>query len=310
MTRPRIDRVEVAVPSLGRRPLASMLAELNAQARTVAQEVTVVVLDNTPTGSPRIATDARTAGAVVVHVASPGVASVRNAALDHALVSGADAIVMIDDDELPEPGWLATHLDAAQRYDVDLVLGPVPVHVPAGAPRWFGDGSVLRDVQGEQSYAAGPFDGPLGAGNTLVRTSIVRSTGVRFDPAFDTTGGEDTVFFARLREHGAVAAWCPDAVAVEHQDLERLTLRGFVARRYAQGQRAVLVERALYAPSPARTTARRGYRILRGIATMVVGALTLRAPEAAKGLGQVSYGLGSLTALLGARPSTYGAGSQ
>jgi len=302
-----IQRVVVAVPTAGVRPLGELLDLLVAQARDQAVIVDIALLDNGSVPSEQVRDAARSPEVLVRHVASRGVASVRNAALDLAGELGADTLVFIDDDERPVEGWLRAHLDACARYDADVVLGPVPVRLPPDAPRWLDGGLVLRDVLANQTDVDGPYAGPVSAGNTLVRVDVVRRSGVRFDPAFDVSGGEDVVFFSRLRSHGANVVWASAAVAHEYQDADRLTFSGFLGLRYAQGQRVVLVERVLDgAVSPLRVAPRRLYRIGRGVVRALAGLLTGRRDDAARGLGDAAFGCGSLSALAGKRPSTYG----
>ena len=298
----RIARLIVVVPTVGMRDLRPLLAAISMQAAEVTPDTDVLVLDNGRTASASVRAATESAGAAYAHVATPGVASVRNAALDRA--TDADALVFIDDDERPADGWLAAHLEAADRYDADVVLGPVPVLLPPGSPRWLGDGSLLRDVEAG-SFPDGPYAGPVNAGNTLLRIEVISRTGTRFETAYDTTGGEDTVFFDALRRQGAVVAWASGAVAHEIQDPDRLTVRGYSRRLFEAGQRAVLVERRLHQTGTGRIALRRSYRIARGIATTAGGAVTLRSDRAARGLGDIAFGAGSLTALAGREPHTY-----
>jgi len=292
----------VVVPTAGRRDIAPLVCELVEQASASDPAATVLVLDNSASGLPSTRAAADVGSAEYLHVGTRGLASVRNAALDAAVERSADAVVFIDDDERPVSGWLAAHLDAAARFDADVVLGPVPVEVPPGAPRWVADGRVLRDVP---DRATGLFDGPVNAGNTLVRLDIVQRTGVRFDTAFDATGGEDTMFFGQLRAAGAVVAWARDAVAPEIQDADRLTFGGFTRRLYEAGQRGVLVERGLHETPSGTIALRRTGRMVRGAGTAIVGSVTLHPDVAARGVGDMAFGWGSLTALAGRRPNTY-----
>ena len=105
-------------------------------------DVEVLVIDNDAQGSGREAAlaAAAEAGAAVRSSAEtpegpgvvglryvveerPGVAAVRNRALDET--GGRDLLVFIDDDEEPEPGWLAALVELWASTGCQAVAGPV-----------------------------------------------------------------------------------------------------------------------------------------------------------------------------------------
>jgi hypothetical protein len=69
-----------------------------------------------------------------------------------------------------------------------------------------------------------------GAGNLLLDLQTVRRLGLRFDPRFGLTGGEDTLFTRQLTAAGGVIRWCERAVATEPVPPERAT-RAWVLQR-------------------------------------------------------------------------------
>lgn len=66
------------------------------------------------------------------NVVEPGISAVRNAALRFA--STFDLLVMIDDDEVPKPEWLAELLRVQQVMRADAVTGPVISALPPNLP--------------------------------------------------------------------------------------------------------------------------------------------------------------------------------
>ena len=112
----------------------------------VVCDVEVLVIDNDAEGTARQAALAAAADAGVVVRSSakaseesgsvglryvveerPGVAAVRNRALDET--GGRDLLVFIDDDEEPEPGWLAALVGLWASTGCQAVAGPViPVY--------------------------------------------------------------------------------------------------------------------------------------------------------------------------------------
>jgi hypothetical protein len=288
--------VLIAVPTTGTRPLAALLEELLEQARAAQHKgraVSVLLLDNAQDTSGRVRAVAAASAVRYQRVGRQGFAQVRNAALDAA--EQHDAVVFIDDDEYPSPGWLEALLQSADEHRADVVVGPVPVRLPPGAPGWADGGATLRPPRTQPD---GPLRGPANSGNTLVRMSAVERLQVRFDSAFDHTGGEDTVFFGHLTRHGARLVWASAAVAVESPDRDRLTLSCVLRRSYRSGRATALVERRLGAGSPAVLGLRRAGRAARGLVRLLRAALRRCAPEGARALMDLAFCGGWLLATL------------
>jgi succinoglycan biosynthesis protein ExoM len=289
--------VLIAVPTLGVRPLASLLAELARQAEEVRgtrRAVSLVVIDNSGRhGSSAVRSAAAAFSADYLLVPARGFAQVRNAALEAG--RRYDAIVFIDDDEMPAAGWLGALLRGAEHYAADVVTGPVHVRLPAGAPRWLSGGELLRSPPQQPD---GPLRGTAASGNTLVRMSVVNRLDLRFDPSFDRSGGEDTAFFTQLARRGATSAWSGAATAYETPDAERLTLSYVMRRAYRSGAIGVLVERAADQPEGGRRAIRLAGRFGRGLFRVARGALGGSLVACAWGLVDLAFVCGWATALL------------
>lgn len=283
--------VLIAVPTTGRRPLTELLGALAGQARAVRSgvpSVSILLIDNSGGGgSEQLRSQAAASGVEYMEVRTRGFAQVRNAALEAA--RPYDAVVFIDDDEMPVRGWLEALTKGAQTYGADVVTGPVPIRMPRTAPQWLGDGAILRP---QASHPDGPLRGTAASGNTLVRMSTVEALGLRFNPAFDRTGGEDTAFFTELALSGAGVVWVGAAVAFETPDLERLTLTYVMRRWYRSGVATALVERAVGPPPSARGVVRRAGRLARGMFWIGRGALRRNQGECAEGLTDLAFACG------------------
>jgi hypothetical protein len=278
----------IAVPTTGTRPLLPLLEEVTAQAHAAGRNgrrVRVVLFDNSHNGSEPARAAARTVGAGCVRVQRRGFAQVRNAALDAA--DEQDALVFLDDDEWPCPQWLDALVSGAEQLCADVVVGPVAVRLSHDAPRWLAGGALLRPPHEQPD---GPLRVPAYSGNTTLRR-----TGVRFKPAFDHSGGEDTEFFSRLSQHRAVFGWVQQASAVELPDPDRLTLRGATRRAYRSGRALGLVEHAVGAWRPLQGGFRRTGRIVRGLLRIVKGAATGHSPDCARGVLDVAFACGWFT---------------
>lgn len=282
--------VLIALPTVGRRPVGALLEELvrqAAQVRASGYATEVLLLDNSADGHPVAQGCAERHDVRYRHVVRRGFAQVRNAALDEAV--NRDALVFIDDDEMPAAGWLRALLEGAEVHRADVVWGPVRAAVPADAPRWLDEGRTLRP---EWDQPDGPLIGVAASGNTLLRMKTVRRTGLRFEEAFDSTGGEDTVFFSRLAERGARMVWIGSALVVERQDPDRLTLRGLAGRGRRHGAASAAAERTLRGRWGARLTARRMARVPRGLARILASGVVRDPARAARGLEDLAFACG------------------
>jgi GT2 family glycosyltransferase len=227
-----------------RRPqgLARLLASLDALTFARASpRLTLIVVDNDTNGGGHAIASAWRGPHAIHAVTEParGLANVRNRAL--AEVPGdVTSIAFIDDDEWAEPQWLDALLAVRNETGAGIVQGPVIPSFPVDAPAWLAPSGYLE---------VGPFRAgeelDFGAsGNCLLSPAMLVRTGIRFDPAFNLSGGEDADFFDRLLRAGERIVAAPDARVWEHVPPERMTpaaigrlffrkgnTHGFLARR-------------------------------------------------------------------------------
>jgi glycosyltransferase involved in cell wall biosynthesis len=278
-----------------RRPgdLAALLPLLVEQAgeQTAAGSPTgVLVVDNDPGGSARaVAADAGPSVRYVVEP-SPGIAAARNRALDES--ADADLLVFIDDDERPHPGWLAALLATGAA----LVAGTVVSSFPAELDAFVAAGDFFR----RRRLPTGTPISLAATNNLLLDLGEVRRLGLRFDPEFGLSGGEDTLFTRRLAVAGVRMVWCAEAVVTDVVPAARLTREWVLSRAYSSGNSVARVELALAATSGGRLRARalvgaRGAaRLLGGGARWCLGAATGSLRHRAKGLRSAARGAGML----------------
>jgi hypothetical protein len=131
--------------------------------------------------------------------------------------------------------------------------------------------------------------------------STVSRLGMRFDPAFDRTGGEDTVFFVQLAQRGATLVWVGAAVVHETPDPERLSLSYVLRRAYRTGAVTVVVERTVGTAPPVRRALRRTGRVGRGLLRVVRGAVAGDQAACALGLADIVFACGWWAAVLRGR---------
>ena len=239
-------RVLVAVPTYRRptdlaRALRGVLGQI-PDLRGVA-DVEVLVVDNDPAASAR----AQATGGPVRYVVEqvPGVAAVRNRALDEARAH--DLLVFIDDDEEPEPGWLEALVGLRARTGCQAVAGLVVPDYEVEPDEWVRQGGFFV----RRTWPTGTRR-PVAASNCLLLDlGFVREHGLRFDADFGATGGEDTLFTRQLTAAGGTILWCDEARVRDHVPASRLDHAWILRRQRSHAATAVRVELAL-GGSPAR----------------------------------------------------------
>lgn len=260
-----------------RRPdcLARIVPLLAAQAARQVPSALVVVIDNDPDGGAAEIVGHWNPNTVrYVHEPRPGIAAARNRALDEA--GDSEALVFIDDDELPGDGWLTTIVAAWRTWGCAAVAGPVVAQFDQPVDPWIAaSGAFDRRVHRTGDEVPG-----AATHNLLLDLGAVREYGLRFDERLGLTGGEDTMFSHQLVHRGGVIRWCDEAEVVEPIAPERLNRRWVLRRAYRAGSSWSLMELALADSSAARIRRRlhlasRGIlKLAWGVAMMVVGVLT------------------------------------
>lgn len=222
-----------------RRPalLAETLQSL-AQLNLAGLMLRVVIVDNdlNETGRTTVETFRKSVSFAVIYDVEPdqNIALARNRALSH---TQADYFAFVDDDEAVPPDWLSTLLSTIQRYNADVVFGPVQSILPSDAPKWARvQPSFLRTQR-----ATGTQLEHGGSGNVLIRRVALGQPPQLFDPSYGLSGGEDADFFYRLHLAGRRLIWCDEAIVTEHVPASRLTLKWLRQRGFRSGQSFVRV---------------------------------------------------------------------
>ncbi len=230
--------VLIAVPTFRRAELLPPLIEtIRADARDVDAGSRILVVDNDPERSAAEA--AASLGVQYLAEPTPGIAATRQAALDAA--EPGELVVMIDDDLVPEPGWLAGLVDVWLEHRPAAVMGFVRYVWPEGTDPWVAAGGFMR----RSRIPNGERLSGLKTGNVLIDADQTRALGVRFDVSLGLSGGSDVQFGRDLIAAGGTIVASADSVARDDIATARTTI-AFVRRRaICQGQvRARLYTRA------------------------------------------------------------------
>ena len=317
---PRHAHAEAAFPVLvcigvctaGRpRLLAKCLASLVRQPAPPGHRYCFIIVDNESKPAVRQIVEAASVHSRHAmryeHEPRRGISFARNRALQKALALGAQWVGFIDDDETAAPEWLARLLEAARRYDAEVIHGPVMPRYPDPRPFWaLLPPSELADGD-ETKFAA--------TGNVLFAASLIRSDGLglRFDEAMALTGGEDTDFFLRAKMRGVRIVYSADAVAYEEIAPERLTFARQMKLAFRNGANDVYIKRKHYGTGRIllRRLPQSPLRLARGILLIAVSpALAAFGAErfktAALAGGRLLFKtLGVLAGLVWLRPKPY-----
>lgn len=296
-------RVTVAVPTF-RRPaeladllprLLEQVAEVSAAGRYSAE---VLVIDNDPSGSAAAVAAGRP-GVRYVCEARPGIAAVRDRALDEA--AGSRLLAFIDDDERPCEGWLAALLGTWAASGAAAVSGRVLAEYSGPVDPWILAGRFFV----RRRLPTGTGIDVAATGNLLLDVAQVRAAGTRFQSSLGLAGGEDTLFSRSLVAAGRRMVWCDESAVVDRVPAERMTRRWVLTRAWSHGNATVLTELRLTAGHAARLRVRarglgRGVLRLGGGAVRWASGIVLRSPRhQARGARALFRGAGMVGGALG-----------
>jgi glycosyltransferase involved in cell wall biosynthesis len=138
-------------------------------------------------------------------------------------------VVFIDDDEAPEPAWLAELYACLERTGADAAFGPKrPLFEAGQAPDWDPRGWLYTldfrmpaDAEIRMFGRLRRKGKGLGSGNAAFRVATCFDRPEPFSVAFGDANGEDTHLLFRLALAGRRFVWCPTAVVREFIETER-----------------------------------------------------------------------------------------
>ncbi len=272
-------------------------------------DVRVVVVDNNPDGDAQtIVEEFRKSWADAGHswpvdyVPEPqrGIARARNRAV--AACRETDFVAFVDDDEVPEPDWLVSLFDVQASTNADVVVGRVLSRFDTPPPNWVLAGGFLELPR----RATGTRVNWALTGNVLIARHLLDRYSPPFDERFNLSGGEDTHFFMRANDDGAVMVSDDDAIVFEDTPADRTTWRSIMRREYRRGNTLSLCMLDLH-PSLIRRVRRvgqGGYRLLQGLGLLFLVPVVGRG-NYYRGVHRLCLGAGLLTGLLGLRYESY-----
>ncbi len=204
----------------------------------------LLVIDNGCTDhSPQLLADSawhpRDVTVRVIRENKLGLSNARNRAVDEAR---GEYILFFDDDETPNPTWLAAHEAALLAFSPDASGGRIEVLFEGKRPAWLADellGFLGKLDHGPDEWLTEPSK-PFYGGNFAIRRELTASVG-GFDTALGrkgktNNGGEDTEFYRRLLDARCKIRWVRDAVIHHRIEVKKLRRSYFLDLHFRQGR--------------------------------------------------------------------------
>lgn len=283
-----------------RRPhvLDGLLRKLVGEAASIsAAGVRLIVVDDDVEASAEAVAESYrerfTAGVDYQVTGSRNIAAARNRVLDCA-IDRVDLLALIDDDCLPDEGWLGELLSVHASSRSELVSGRCIDVAPPDSPRWLDD--FLWETPPQPN---GTVMGVGSIKNTLVSTEFLRDSGLRFELEWGRIGCEDVMFYYRAAAAGVVVRYAEHAVVREMIPPGRATTRYQLRRRLWYG-----CSESLSSVAAGRYSRRRmgasglkkalvaSLDVARHLAQRRTGDLRVPIGEVLRGLGRVVGALG------------------
>ena len=185
-----------------------------------------------------------------LHQPNAGQAAARNRAMQQAR---GRIWLFINDDTIPTPSLLASHLAAHTRHGEahEGILGRVTLapEIPRTTPRDLHLDHMWATLEGREALEWHHF----WTTNVSVKSSFMKSNEIAFDPAFRYVH-DDTEIGRRLDDHGFRLFYAPDALGFHDHPIDQA---GFL--RMAEREAASLHRWATKDPARADELARFGY---------------------------------------------------
>lgn len=269
--------------------------------KTPHPDVTVVVVDNDVAGSAEQVCKRAELPWPLTYVIEPkrGIASARNRTLSCA--KEADFVVLIDDDETPNPSWLDELLWARAAFDADVVSGPVLPDFTPDVPSWVSH----SDLFDRPMYDSGARLDWCASNNTLISRRVL-DTIPGFDEQFQLTGADDLHYFLRVAHAGFKIVFCRDAIVSEKITKDRTGVWSMLLRSYRGGNCHALVETSLD-----RSAGSRLLRFCKGCGRIVQGIVNTAFSIAGgpvstvEAMKKMFLGFGMLTGVAGLKYQSY-----
>lgn len=236
---PSTSTVRIGIPTHDARRLPLLERTISALlSQGVSPASLIVAVDSNPLLQQRLANN--WPRATIIATCGKGVSAARNTILHHA--TAADILLYLDDDVLPQPGWLDHMVGTLRSPGVAAVGGRIVPDYEPGATTlppevlWLVGCTYL----GHPS-TRGPITRPIGATMGFRRQALLKAGGfdMRYGPVgIRKTNSNEELALAQLlhRHFGPYSIWYePDAVVTHFVPVARCTWRYLLHRSWVEG---------------------------------------------------------------------------
>lgn len=223
--------------------LVKLLSALEKQqSLSIPFRLTAIIVDNDSAGSAAASVEPFRSSTTlsINYIVEPtqGIPFARNAGLA-AVPDDAEFFCFIDDDEWPEPNWIAELLNTQHATGADCVLGAVIPVYPESAPAWL----VKSKVFDSWHFADQQVLKEAASNNVMISNIFFRQTKLLFEVRMKMTGGTDYLFFKQAVALGMRIVWSAAAPVYEDIPKSRMTWRWVAQRQYRLGNTFSVSER-------------------------------------------------------------------
>ena len=286
--------------------LQELLESLNKLefSRIPTPVIEVIIVDNDATSSAKSAVEAIKPSfqwpLKYFVETNQGVTYARNRCVAE-VAADSDFIAMLDDDETATPHWLEELLISQEKFDAEIVAGPVLAVFKEGpkVPGWMKNG----DFHSYPRYPTGKEMKTAFTGNVMFSTNITKKLKEEeqlFDHRFSQSGAEDAYLFSCLNKEGHKIVWADGAVLYEPVAEKRLSLRWILRRGFWSWSVNSVIESEL---NPSFII--QSIRAIKGLALIFLGIISV-GPSIlfgkammARALLRIWRGMGTLSGLFG-----------
>lgn len=185
-----------------------------------------------------------------IHSSIVGLSHARNIGLRNAK---GEIIVFIDDDAVPDPGWLEAYVKVFTENEPNPVMvgGKIEPAWEIAKPKWYPEERQfilgIYDI-GDNIKPFPETDLPVGANFAILRSVLENFGGfddrVGFNEERENSmiAGEDSLIGLRVRKAGYPIYYQPDAKVAHYISAEKLSRKYFLRRHFWEGKTHVILE--------------------------------------------------------------------
>jgi len=274
--------------------------------------VQTLVVDNSAEGNARTVVEKLRANVPwevsYIHEVKSGISYARNAALEHVLPMPYDYMASIDDDMHVDPNWLTELMSVATETGDEAVIG-CTLFDYSGDMSWWVEGAYRLDYREPEN---GSLLDQGHTGGSLIKLDCIRALKLRFDEDLGKSGGEDTLFFERILNHGGKIRCASGAISYEVLGADRMRVWWWLKRWYRTGNTTGLVALAASRKSRFRIFTDGVIRVGLGLMGTLVSLpwLLCRRTTGMRAVRTVCRGSGYIAAVVGLRFNEYAGGGR